>query len=116
MVVADVHVLAFGDQDKMMTQEWKLQLLREKAALVVLAGALNHSGVRERSGVGGPRWRPLFHSGVREREATLVNVEKNKVGEGARSWQRRGEGESICDFTGKSGDDGGDGFFHRFWP
>uniref|UniRef100_M1AJA4 Uncharacterized protein n=1 Tax=Solanum tuberosum TaxID=4113 RepID=M1AJA4_SOLTU len=40
---------------------------REKAALVVLAGALNRSGV-ERSGIDGAPQRPLFHSGMRERE------------------------------------------------
>uniref|UniRef100_M1DAT0 Uncharacterized protein n=1 Tax=Solanum tuberosum TaxID=4113 RepID=M1DAT0_SOLTU len=64
--------------------------------------------------------RPVRSSGVREREAALVSGEENEVGEGARSWRRRemetGEGESICDFVGKNGNDGDDGFSRRCWP
>ncbi|KAG5595097.1 hypothetical protein H5410_036329 [Solanum commersonii] len=63
-----------------------------------------------------------------EREAALVSGEENEMGEGARSWRRRGfsarsigamktsESKSICDFAGKSGDNGDDGFSVRFWP
>ncbi|KAG5575707.1 hypothetical protein H5410_055841 [Solanum commersonii] len=63
---------------------------------------LNRRGVRERSGVGGARHHNFAIEC--EREATLASGEENEVE------MKTGEGESICDFVGKNGDDSGDGF------